>query len=334
MFLAATLLPTTLPAAEPALTPAAERAVERGLRWVAARAQPDGSLVRTPAYAGNVAVTSLCGLALAAGGHLPSGGEHAATVGAAVNYVLDRAEPGGLIAGPNGRGNGPMYGHGFAVLFLAELDGETGDRDLRPTLAAAVRLIVDSQNAAGGWRYTPGTEEADVSVTVCQVAALRAARNAGYAVPGATIDRAVGYLRSCRNPADGGFFYRTVQRDHSEFARSAAAVSALQAAGVYAGDDLDRGLAYLTRFRPDGTRRPDPAYFHYGHYYASLAFWQAGGDRRGRWFPAVRDDLVRRQKRLADMGYWADRNVCDEYATAMTLLALQVPAERLPFFVR
>ena len=308
--------------------------MERGLRWVASRAQPDGSLARTPAYRGDVAVTALCGLSLAAGGSLPSGGEHAAAADGAVRYLLTRAQPGGLIVGDDARGDRPMYGHGFAVLFLASVDGETPGLDLRPVLTPAVRLIVDTQNGAGGWRYTPGTDEADVSVTVCQVAALRAARDAGYAVPKATVERAVAYLRSCRNPADGGFFYRAVQRDRSEFARSAACLTALQAAGVYAGDDLDRGLDYLARFRPDGTRRRSPAYFHYGHYYASLAFWQAGGERWDRWFPAVRDDLVRRQKRLGDLGYWAEPQICDEYATAMSLLALRVPAERLPFFVR
>ena len=42
-------------------------------------------------------------------------------------------------------------------------------------LAAAVKLIVNTQNSNGGWRYQPVRTDADISVTICQVMALRAA---------------------------------------------------------------------------------------------------------------------------------------------------------------
>ena len=45
----------------------------------------------------------------------------------------------------------------------------------------AVRCIQNAQNREGGWRYLPGAEDADMSVTVCQVMALRAAA-AGLAI--------------------------------------------------------------------------------------------------------------------------------------------------------
>ena len=69
---------------------------------------------------------------------------------------------------------------------------------------SAVQLIVNSQNKEGGWRYEPDGKEADISVTVCQIMALRAARNCGIAVPKPTVDQCVKYvLRSQK--ADGGF---------------------------------------------------------------------------------------------------------------------------------
>lgn len=74
-------------------------------------------------------------------------------------------------------------------------------------LSSAVELIVRTQNSAGGWRYNPAPEDADLSVTVCQMMALRAARNAGIGVAKETIDRAVDYVRRSQN-ADGGFMYQ------------------------------------------------------------------------------------------------------------------------------
>src|SRR5690606_6767441 len=144
------------------------------------------------------------------------------------------------------------------------------------------------QNDEGGWRYQPDSVEADISVTVCQVMALRAARNCGIAVPKETIDRAVDYVERCQNP-DGGFMYQLIRRGESAFPRSAAGVVALQSAGVYEGRAVEKGIAYLAR------HLPRPGVFHYqvnyyyGHYYAAQAMWQAGGATWERWYSAIRD---------------------------------------------
>ena len=157
-----------------------------------------------------------------------------------------------------------------------------------------MQLIVNSQNKEGGWRYNPKKEDADISVTVCQVMALRAAHNAGIHVPKETIDRAVEFVKKCQN-RDGGFCYMLSVGGESGFPRSAAAIVALNSAGIYQGPEITKGLDYLTRFRPEQgvTRREE--YFEYGHYYAVQAMWQAGGERWARWYPAVRDELLARQ---------------------------------------
>ena len=64
----------------------------------------------------------------------------------------------------------------------------TGREDVRKRLKISVTLIVQAQNEAGGWRYQPVRNDADLSVTVCQVMALRAARTAGLYVEKSTID--------------------------------------------------------------------------------------------------------------------------------------------------
>ena len=119
---------------------------------------------------------------------------------------MDHTEPSGFIINRDAVSQGPMYGHGFATMFLAECYGMSRRAELRGKLAAAVKLIVDSQNDEGGWRYWPDSTDADVSVTICQVMALRAARNAGLSVPKTTIDRCIEYVKKCQNP-DGGFTY-------------------------------------------------------------------------------------------------------------------------------
>ena len=221
-----------------------------------------------------------------------------------------------------------MYGHGFATMFLAECYGMSPRPELREKLAKAVKLIVNCQNKDGGWRYQPVRADADISVTVCQIMALRAARNAGLFVPHETIDRAIDYVKRSQN-ADGGFMYM-IQGGESAFPRSAAAVAALYSAGIYKGPEIAKGLDYLMQFMPSEGATRHESYYFYGQYYAAQAMWQAGGQRFGRWYPAVRDELVGRQR---DDGSWLDP-VGNECAAAMALVVLQMPNNYLPIFQR
>ena len=316
------------PAAE-LLTPAAERSTEKGLKWLAARQHEDGSFGSGP-YRGNVAVVGLCGLSLLASGSTPGRGPHGAELDKAIDYLLAHTQQGGYIIASAAPSHGPMYGHGFATLFLAECYGMSPRAELRDKLGAAVKLIVNTQNKQGGWRYYPQRSDADMSVTVCQVMALRAARNAGLYVPNETIDRSIEYVKKCQNP-DGGFVYMLESGGESAFPRSAAGVVALYSAGVYEGPEIQKGLDYLMGFIPqDGVVRREANYYEYAHYYAVQAMWQAGGKHFDRWYPAVRDELITRQR---EDGSWASGFGAD-YATAMSLLVLQVPNQALPIFER
>ena len=191
-----------------------------------------------------------------------------------------------------------MYGHGFATLFLAEVYGMSSEQTLREKLVRAVDLIVNTQNDEGGWRYQPKRQDADISVTICQVMALRAARNAGLFVPNETIDRCIDYVKRSQN-ADGGFMYKLTAPGDSRFPRTAAGVVALYSAGIYEGEEIDKGLDYLMKQLPEAKAVQLEAYYFYGHYYAVQAMWQAGGDHWQRWYPAIRDALLARQRPTA-----------------------------------
>ena len=201
-------------------------------------------------------------------------------------------------------------------------------QDLRPTLEEAIDLIIRSQNDRGGWRYQPRPADADLSVTVCQMMALRAARNAGCYVPVETIDRAVDYVRRCQN-TDGGFAYQ-ITGGQSRWPLTAAAIVALQNAGKYQGEELERAYAFLQQNRREVSTPTQTNYFFYAHYYAIQAFWQLGGEPWRLWYQDLRDTLLRLQ---SPDGTWIDY-VGRTYATAMACLILSVPRSVLPIFQR
>src|SRR5690606_11739750 len=142
-------------------------------------------------YGKHVGITSLACLAFMADGSFPGRGPYAQQVERGLDFVLASAQETGFIAADTS--HGPMYGHGFATVFLGEIYGMTPDPRVREALVKAIRLIVNTQNDEGGWRYHPVPDQADISVTICQIMALRSARDAGIHVPHETILKAIEY---------------------------------------------------------------------------------------------------------------------------------------------
>src|SRR5687767_13553296 len=208
------------------ITPQQQEAVRRGLSWLAAHQQPDGSFGAGGGAGKHAGITALAGLAFMQAGNLPGRGQYGDNVQKCLDFVLASCQESGLIS--SDQSHGPMYGHGFATLFLGEVYGMTGDEQVKEKLQRAVRLIEQTQNREGGWRYQPVPYDADISVTICQVMALRAARDAGIKVEKEVIDNSIKYVLRCQNP-DGGFSYMASQGGGggSGFPRSAAGVAAL-----------------------------------------------------------------------------------------------------------
>jgi hypothetical protein len=312
------------------LTAELNQSIKNGLAALADMQAEDGSFPSSR-FSKHVGITSLACLAFMADGSLPGRGPYAEHVRKGLEFVLDNAHETGLLAAETS--HGPMYGHGFAALFLGEVYGMTrggGDTALsarvHDTLVRACRLIVDTQNQEGGWRYNPVPADADISVTICQIMALRAARNAGIEIPKTTIDRAVQYVRDCQT-ADGGFRYQ-LGRGGSAWPRSAAGVASLFYAGIYEGEEIEKGLEYLETRALPGSGNVSNAHYFYGQYYAAQAMFLAGGEWWDTWWPAVRAELLERQ---SSDGSWRDA-YGEPYATAMALIVLQMPKRYLPIF--
>ncbi len=237
-------------AAKDLVTPETQQAIDAGLAFLAARQDSrDGSFGTLASSRRRVAVTALAGMAFLSSGSTPGRGKYGAQVQKAVDFLLSRFQPNGFIFDEGNTGHGPMYDHGFATLFLAEVYGMTRTPRVRNSLERAVQLIVNSQNKEGGWRYEPDSKDADLSVTICEVMALRAARNAGIFVPKETIDRCTDYVHKCQTP-EGGFRYQLATTWQVTFGLTAAGVVALYSAGVYEGKSIEAGLRYIERYRP------------------------------------------------------------------------------------
>jgi len=330
------------PAEADPISPETQQVIDRSLAGMASTQAQDGSFSDASTGFGNVAITGLAGLALMAAGHQPGRGRFGEAVARAADYVVRRGNSNGSVPGYLNNADalmshGSMYQHGFGALFLAEVYGMVPSPDrqraLRAMLEKAVGLTRNSQNNEGGWRYEPrSVQVADISVTVAQLMALRAAKNAGVAVPKGVVDKCVSYIKACQLP-DGGFCYIKNQGGvGSAFARTAAAVVGLFSAGIYDGKEVEGGLSYVMRYLP-GRRanfneaRPEQHYY-YGHYYAALAMWTAGGNYWAEWFPAIRDELLARYRQS---GGWSDpRGHGPAYAAAMACIILQLPNNYLP----
>lgn len=310
------------------LKPETRKAIQSGLAYLKSRQNGDGSL-GSGGYSRNVAVCSLAGMAFLAQGSTPGRGPYGREVNRCVSFVLENARDDGFIVATEAVSHGPMYGHGFATLFLAEVYGMYSDPTIREKLSRAIELIVSTQNDEGGWRYDPKRRDADISVTICQVMALRAARNAGVFVSNETIDACVDYVKRSQN-ADGGFMYQQSASGESAFPRSAAGVVALHNAGIYEGEEIEKGLDYLMKQMPRSKAVQAENHYFYGHYYAAQAMYQAGGEYWKKWYPAIHDALLARQR---PDGSWFD-GISSEYGTAMACIVLQMPNNYLPIFQR
>ena len=303
-----------------------DAAVRGGLEFLLSRQNQDGTF-QSADQGRWVGVCGLVGLALLSRGVRSGIGPAGQALQRTGRYVLSKVQASGFLSASE-TSHGPMYDHGFGTLFLAELYGTDRDLETRGKLVAAVDLIVRTQKSEGGWRYNPAPEEADLSVTVCQMMALRAARNAGIGVAKQTIDRAVAYVRRSQN-ADGGYMYR-LSGGESRFPLTAAAIVALYSAGIYQGTEIESAIEYLQANANANSSLERNSFFYYAHYYSAQAFWHPGGDAWERWYLGLKKSLLALRNA---QGGWFDYNSV-EYGTAMACLILNMPRTVLPIFQR
>lgn len=152
-----------------------------------------------------VAMTALAGNAMLAEGSTTTRGKYSKNIRLAVDYLLDMAQPSGLIGFKDDYHY--TYGHGFSMLFLSQVFGEEEDAerraDLKRVLIKAVEFSAQAQTERGGWGYVSAKDQPNFdegSTCITQVQGLRACRNAGIPVPKEIIEKAKKYIQDCTTP--------------------------------------------------------------------------------------------------------------------------------------
>lgn len=309
---------------------AIDEVVNRGLEALIRSQSGDGS------FGSSEGITALAGMALLAGGHTPTSGQHREASAKTLNFILGAQDP---MSGYLGRGMGNMYSHGFATLYLAECYGMSPDSRVRRALEAALDLTFRAQNEEGGWRYQPVPIDADISVTITQIMAIRAAYNLGIGGQRAqeVIGRAMTYVRSLATP-EGTFLYRHGSsfggRDVQGVPRAAAGTMSILGSGINDLSDpvLGPSVQFLRRHFADHLQGNGP-WFWYGQYYTAQAMFHSpeSSDWEQYW-KLARPTLSAFQD---ESGLWnqpSDHGPI--FGTAVALIILQIPNNYLPIFQR
>ena len=318
-----------------------DKAVANGLEYLARNQREDGSY--PGAYGESAAIPALAGMAFMAKGYVPGVEPYGDRIERAIDYVITCADmrDNAPFKGYMGdKGNGRMYAHAIATLFLAEASGMVDDRRqerIDRLLPLAVKVILDAQNQAkrdashlGGWRYSPKANDSDLSCSGWALMALRSARLNGAQVPPEAIEKAVLYIKRTYNEQYGCFSYQGNKGGNAE-TLTGAAILCLELCGRHLDPMSLKAATYLSRTYVKALPGANQRY--YGLYYTAQGLFQTGGTVWRDFASWMYDKFTPEQR--AD-GSWGGtgNNGSDAYATAMTVLSFTVPYRMLPIYQR
>ena len=295
------------------------------------------------------AMTALGIMALASIGHQPvDPSPQGRAIKKALDFILRNDPQRGRLE-YFGCDGSRMYGHGIVTLMLSEMLGmgldEEQDQRIRKRCQKAIDLILRSQKVPkstshqGGWRYSPDSRDADLSVSVWQLMSLRSAKHAGLTVPSSAIETAIGYLeRSYHSRLDSkgepenkksGFAYQP--GGHPEYTTTAAGLLAMQVCGEYESPFVKGAADWLLENEPNTGKK----FFFYGTYYYSQGMYQRGGDHAKIARKKVEDIMLKLQRGDGSWhGSGSENSAGQVYSTTMAVLALAVKYHYLPIYQR
>jgi len=318
---------------------AVDRAIANGLEYLARNQRENGSYPGQ--YGESAAVPALAGMAFLAKGCLPGGEPYGENIERAIDYILscaDLRDSAPFRGYMGGKGNGRMYAHAIATLFLSEASGMVDAKrqaKIDELLPLATKVILDAQNQRkdgnhlGGWRYEPNSHDSDLSCSGWALMALRSARLNGAPVPPEAIEKAVLYIKRAYRESDGTFGYQGANGGNAN-TLSGAAILCLELCGKHLDPMSLKAAKYLQGVH---TSILNAGQQYYGLYYTAQGLFQIGGPIWKSFAAWMYDQYVPAQR--AD-GSWGGNgnNGSDVFATAMTVLSLTVPYRMLPIYQR
>lgn len=327
-------------------TDSVDETIQRAIKYLMSKQRPDGAIVE---HQNETTMTSLAIMAMASAGATTSeASPRGQTMRKALNFVLtgDRQDKDGYFGNRDGS---RMYGHGITTLMLTEMLGMGADAEqdalIYQRCQKAIDLILSAQRQSkrvqdrGGWRYTPNSNDSDLSVSVWQLMALRSAKNDGLDVPAEAIEQAVNYLKRSYTsrldshgvPVGGpaGFSYIPDQNNPT-YTMTAAGLLAMQVCGEYESPLVAGAADWLLSHPPQWNER----FFFYGTYYYAQGMYQRGGEHAATADRLVRQMLLDRQQ---PDGSWTapsgeEGGAGKVYSTSLAVLSLSVKYHYLPIY--
>jgi hypothetical protein len=342
--------------------------VRKGLEYLVKIQQKDGHWgANGDQYP--VSMTGLAGLALLMEGSTIREGKYALNIRRAADWLMERSMKDkardGLIGNPDhptetGR---YMYGHGFALLFLASVYGDEEDAErrekLKDILTRAVKYAEKAQSTQGGWYYTArgdnNHDNDEGSVTVTQMQPLRACKNAGIPVSKTVMKKGYDYLKNSTT-AKGGVVYSLGRGGAAapvggeRPALTAAAIACLFASGDYKDENVKKWFKYCQTAIPINNINAGIRMGHdeYTQFYFAQAVYFIGDDGWDKMFPGDKgpkitwteyrknmfDHLKRSQNGDGSWPGGAGWSVGAVYSTSIYCIIMQLDLGTLPIFQR
>ncbi|HEY7313144.1 MAG TPA: prenyltransferase/squalene oxidase repeat-containing protein [Gemmataceae bacterium] len=333
------------------------KAVQKGLDWLVKNQHRDG---HWEAAGGQypVTMTGISGMAMLMEGSTLHEGKYKDNIRRAVDWLMAHSMPNGMLGNPNipGEAGRYMYGHGFATLFLSSVVGEEEEGDRRRRLVDILERACKFSHAAqtnrGGWGYISAKEGGNFdegSVTITQVQALRAARNAGIIVPQDAIKMAQKYLHDSTS-ASGGVIYSLGQGGGGGAgspALTAAAISCGFSFGDYNSPLIKKWFKFCQQHLHVGVGAGRFGHHdEYTQYYFAQAVYILGENGYTRLFPDAKasdrltwsgykkDNFQSIIQSQASDGSWSGGMVGPNFITPVYLTILQLDNAALPIYQR
>lgn len=313
-----------------ALNREAEAAAEKALEFLKREQRPDGHW-EAPGGMYPTSMTALAGMAFLMEGSTLREGKYTDQLNSAVKWFLhpNRVRKNGLLGNVDNQTEQQryMYGHGFGTMFLASVYGEEEDDaqrkelKLEQVLTEAVKFIGKAQTSKkhrrpegkeaeiGGWGYVSAADGQNFdegSVTITQLQALRAAKNAGIPVPIEIVNKAVAYLEACTTPQGGVIYSYAGSNGAIAGGNERPPLTAAALACAISSGEFTNAIDVMNRKDPPpptGVTRPNVvrwfefcrrmipvakgrvAHEEYQMYYYAQAMYMLGDDRYGLLFP-------------------------------------------------
>lgn len=311
------------------VTRESERAVQRGVDFLMKTINRDGSCGVDVGQPADIGCTSMVGLALLAQGSTPMEGPRSRELCDLRGFILRQAEnmPSDDITSATGtqlQNKIGRHAHSFfATLFLSQLLGEGNNPEpVRNALRRVCAAVIKSQTSDGDW----GNQSwAPTLGTVMGWVSLRAADFAGMKVGGAP-QKTAEHLIKKMGSADvqnRGWMH--------ELYKNATGIRVLYAMQLEEEDVAKKAFSDVLKFvTTDNTPFSQAGGEEFlAFHLITETMLQKGGEDWEKWFPVVRDKIVKVQN---GDGSWTGHHCITSrtFCTAAAILVLTAPYRYLP----